>query len=334
MAHKLLCWLFGMHCLHTTPLHHGSYTDYQEVQAFINHAVELGIAPAEQMQHWFEQARYKPAVIQAIHTPAEHLQWQQYRPIFLTNARIQQGVVFWQQHHSELARAEQQYQVPASIIVAILGVETRYGTQMGHYRVLDSLTTLAFDEPERAHFFREELLAYFQLCQQQHVDPTTPVGSYAGAMGYPQFMPSSWLKEAVDFNQDGHIDLINQPADAIGSIAHYLHDAGWHRGPVAELAQIAGDRYDVHLNTLLHSTASLNEWATWGITPGNNVSREPATMANVIRLQGEHGAEYWLAYDNFFVITRYNHSPLYAMAVWQLGNAIADELAKTAPLGP
>ncbi len=332
MAHKLLCWLFGVHCLHAPASHHGAYPDYPEVQAFITHAVELGVASTDQLQHWFQQARYQPDVIQAIAAPAEHLQWQQYRPIFLTQSRIQQGVLFWQQHRDELARAEEQYQVPASVIVAILGVETRYGAQQGRYHVLDSLSTLAFDEPERAHFFREELLAYFQLCQQQHIDPSKPLGSYAGAIGYPQFMPSSWLKEAVDFNQDGHIDLINQPADAIGSIAHYLHDAGWRTGPVAELARISGDRYDLHLNTDLRSTATLKDWADWGIAPGQNPSMNPTTVANVVRLHGDHGSEYWLAYDNFFVITRYNHSPLYAMAVWQLSNAIQDALAKSAPL--
>ncbi len=324
MKSHLFCMLLGFACPHhsLSQSDHGSFTDYQEVQAFITDASKAGLGSPQQLQALFSQAEFQPAVLQAMSAPAEQSDWRSYQKIFLNDERLQRGLAFWNAHQAALQRAEHLSQVPASIIVAILGVETLYGRKTGHYRALDSLSTLAFDYPPRSRFFRLVLLAFLQLCQQQHLEPDKITGSYAGALGYPQFMPSSWLNMAVDFDQDGHIDLLNDADDAIGSIAHYFQQSGWKSGPVAIKATLQGNDYDKELNSTLAATAPLSHWATLGLTPATPGSLPASTLANVLRLHGDHGNEYWFAFGNFYAITQYNHSVLYAMAVWQLSQAL------------
>ena len=216
--------------------------------------------------------------------------------------------------------AEQQYGVPPLVIVAIIGVETRYGANLGKHRVIDALKTLGFGYPKRADFFREELEQYLLMAREEALDPLKPLGSYAGAMGKPQFIASSFRRYAVDFDGDGRRDLWDSDADAIGSVANYLAEHAWRHGdPVAQ--RVTGDE------TTLESLADggskpdhqLADLARLGV---NFTAGEPKRMARLIGLEQEKGNEYWLGFDNFYVITRYNHSNLYAMAVHQLSEAI------------
>ncbi len=207
------------------------------------------------------------------------------------------------------------------MIIAIIGVETRYGRIMGSYRVIDALSTLAFDYPKRSPFFTKELREYLLLTREQNVNPLGFKGSYAGAMGYGQFMPSSFRNYAVDFDDDGIVDIWKNPVDAIGSVANYFKKHGWKRGElVTSLATARNDHNKAILNDSLkplHTLAGLNES---GFTAQQGAAAD--APASIMRLQGDQGAEYWVGYKNFYVITRYNHSRLYAMAVYQLSQSI------------
>lgn len=255
--------------------------------------------------------------------PAEAKPWHQYRPIFVTESRIRQGVEFWDKHAADLTRASDAYGVPPEIIVAILGVETRYGRYAGKHRVIDALATLAFDYPQRSAFFRKELLEYLLLTREEGMDPLALKGSYAGAMGKPQFISSSYRHYAVDFDGDGVRDLLNSTVDAIGSVANYFQRHQWRHGePVVSRAQAQGEQYRqlVELGIKPHIEAS--RVTAYGVRVENDV---PGLLGALIELETEQGSELWFGYQNFYVITRYNHSPLYAMAVYQLGQAIRQQ---------
>jgi membrane-bound lytic murein transglycosylase B len=269
----------------------------------------------------FAQIEFKQAIIDAITRPAESKPWFEYRPIFVTNTRITEGVKFWNQNQEALQRAEKKYGVPPEIIVAIIGVETRYGKHKGGYRVLDSLATLAFGYPKRAKFFRSELEQYLLLAQEEKLDPLSVMGSYAGAMGQAQFISSSYRNFAVDFDGDGKRDLWNNTNDAIGSVANYFKRHKWKPGgKVTTPATVASN----HINSLVekgykpHSTVA--DLFQLGVKPTSEL--DPEALGALIELKKQTGQEYWLGLNNFYVITRYNHSPLYAMAVYQLGQAI------------
>jgi membrane-bound lytic murein transglycosylase B len=223
--------------------------------------------------------------------------------------------------------AEKVYGVAPQIIVAIIGVETRYGGNTGKYAVLDALSTLAFDYPPRAKFFRGELEQYLLLAREEHIDLLNTKGSYAGAMGYGQFIPSSYQRYAVDFDQDGKRDLWDSPMDIIGSVANYLHVNGWTPGAkVADRASVTGNRFKGVIEKGLKPEMTVKQLKSEGITP---VKPLPAdTLAALISLDQKSGPEYWLGLNNFYVITRYNHSPLYAMAVYQLSEEIRQARAQ------
>jgi membrane-bound lytic murein transglycosylase B len=298
-------------------------TQRADVRAFIQEMQQKHGFDARSLTREFKQVRMRQKIIDAITRPAEAKPWHKYRPIFVTPSRIKEGVTFWNDHDRELRQAEKTYGVPPEIIVAIIGVETRYGRHTGGYRVMDSLSTLAFNYPKRAKFFRNELAEYLLLTREEGLDPLAVKGSYAGAMGKAQFISSSYRNFAVDFNHDGRRDLWNDSADAIGSVANYFKRHQWQPGqpvifpvPKAEnrptYALLAEKGYKPH--------TPIRELAQKGILPPKGV--DPATKAALIELDTRQGAEYWLGLDNFYVITRYNHSPLYAMAVYQLGQAI------------
>lgn len=299
--------------------------DRPEVQQFINEMVTKHGFDHTQLVKLFEQTRLKPDIIAAISHPAEGRPWFQYRPIFLKPGRIKAGVRYWDAHADDLARAEKIYGVPAKIIVAIIGVETRFGTYKGKYRVMDSLSTLAFDYPKRSAFFRKELQQFLLLTREEHIDPLSLNGSYAGAMGGPQFISSSYRHYAVDFDGDGKRDLWHSDADIIGSVANYFHLHGWQPGqPVARPAQVTGDKYKAIDNGDLKPAYTLQRIHTeFGVSGADGIPTEQ--KAALISLKGKDETEYWLGMQNFYVITRYNHSALYAMAVYQLANAIAAE---------
>ncbi|MCQ4304096.1 lytic murein transglycosylase B [Stutzerimonas frequens] len=279
---------------------------------------------SEQLHELFAKAERKQAILDAISRPAERVKpWKEYRPIFLTDSRVAQGVDFWRENEAALARAEAEYGVPAEIIVAIIGVETFYGRNTGSHRVIDALSTLGFDYPPRQPFFRQQLKEFLLLTREEQVDPLTLKGSYAGAMGLPQFMPSSFRAYAVDFDSDGHIDIWNNPTDAIGSAASYFKQHGWAAGePVVARAKVSGERVEEGLTVGLESQKNAGEMRALGWQFDKSVANETAVTA--FRLEGADGDEYWLGLPNFYVITRYNRSVMYAMAVHQLSQQLAE----------
>jgi membrane-bound lytic murein transglycosylase B len=300
----------------------GTLVKQPQVQAFIREMSDQHGFDAGQLDTWFASIELRDDIIAKITRPAEKTKpWYAYREIFLDDRRILNGVAFWREHRAWLTQAEQRYGVPAQIIVAILGVETRYGEVTGNDRVLEALATLAFAYPKRSAFFRKELEHYLLLTREEGIDPLSLQGSYAGAMGLAQFMPSSYRAYAVDFDGDGRRDLWHNPADAIGSIAHYLSRHDWQRGePVAAPAQIEGNRYHRILSDDLRPQLNIAQLRQYDVSPLLAVADEQRAM--LLELEGEYGLEYWLGFANFYTITRYNHSPLYAMAVYHLSREI------------
>jgi membrane-bound lytic murein transglycosylase B len=273
----------------------------------------------------FADASRQDSIIEAMNRPAEKTKaWYEYRQIFLNEKRIDGGVAFYREHADTLARAEKDTGVPAEIIVAIIGVETYYGRITGGYRVIDALTTLAFDYPRRSEFFTRELKHYLVLTREQGMDPLQPVGSYAGAMGYGQFMPSSYRSYAVDFDGDDKADIWNNPVDAIGSVANYFKAHGWAPGGKVRLAVTAPSPVPEDMLSRgrdLKPRFTVSEFIAAGF--GVDVEVDPQAQAIGIEFELEDGLEYWLGLHNFYVITRYNHSAMYAMAVYDLSRAIA-----------
>ena len=302
----------------------GDYDGSPQVAEFVSEMTrDYGFA-GEQLMGLFRDVNRKQSILDAISRPAERVkQWKEYRPIFISDARISRGVDFWNKHAEDLARAEKEYGVPAEIIVSIIGVETFYGRNTGSHRVIDALSTLGFDYPPRQPFFRQQLKEFLLLTREEQVDPLTLKGSYAGAMGLPQFMPSSFRAYAVDFDGDGHIDIWNNPTDAIGSAASYFKQHGWAAGePVVARAKVSGERFEEGLTVGLESQKNAGEMRALGWQFDKSVADQTAVTA--FRLEGAEGDEYWLGLPNFYVITRYNRSVMYAMAVHQLSQLLAD----------
>jgi len=294
-----------------------------EVGKFIDKMVQKHRFTHQELEQIFSKARIRPSIVAAMSRPAEAKPWYQYRPIFVTHTRIKGGVAFWDKNAKALERAQRTYGVAPRILVAILGVETRYGRQKGGYPVIDALSTLAFDYPPRSAFFKKELEQYLLMTREEDIDPLKLVGSYAGAMGQPQFISSSFRSYAVDFDGDGHRDLWNNSADAIGSVANYFDKHGWRAGePIASRAHVQGDRYKKLLDAGLKPSYTPAELRRAGVSfkgePG------PKAKGALIQLQTEYGHQYWVGWQNFYVITRYNHSALYAMAVYQLAEHIRE----------
>jgi membrane-bound lytic murein transglycosylase B len=266
------------------------------------------------------------SVLAAISKPAEYKPWHQYRPIFITRDRILNGVKFWAENAAQLEAAVAKFGVPPEIIVAIIGVETSYGRNAGNYRVLDALATLAFHYPKRAPFFRNELEQFLLLTREEEVDPITLKGSYAGAMGIPQFMPSSFRAYAVDFDADGHRDIWAKPVDAIGSVGNYLQRHGWRSAqPIASLVA-PGPALAAQVSETVELKRTVAEFVNEGVRP--IIGAAPELAAVLLAYEGTSATEYWLGFNNFYVITRYNRSPKYALAVVQLADAIAASRAE------
>ncbi len=289
---------------------------------FIDEMVtEHGFGRSE-LEALFSRAELRPSVIERMTRPAEGLPWHRYRKIFLKEKRIAGGAAFWARNAETLARAEAEYGVAAEVIVAIIGVETLYGEYRGKDPVLESVATLAFDYPRRADFFRGELREFLLLAREEGWQPLEIKGSYAGAMGLPQFIASSYRRLAVDFDGDGRRDLLNNTADAIGSVANYLSRHGWARGETVSVrARASGPAAKTAVARGLKPNTSLDELASMGVKPAGPVT---GSKAAVVEMEGEQGVEYWLGLRNFYAITRYNHSPLYALAVHQLSEEVRD----------
>jgi membrane-bound lytic murein transglycosylase B len=273
---------------------------------------------------WLEpllaNARYQQGIIDAITRPYEARPWFEYRPLFVTSANAEKGIVFWEKNKATLERAHEKYGVPPEIIVAIIGVETRYGTNTGRHSVLDALSTLAFGYPSRARFFRRQLEEFLLLQQEESLDGAGMKGSYAGAIGIPQFIPSSYRDFAVDFDDDGVRDL-NNPVDAIGSVGNYFKEHGWEKGePVAVPARATGKDYDIYANFDLKPNVSVKELLDAQVTTEESFSGD--RQAALLLFDAGDEDELWMGFQNFYVITRYNHSALYAMAVFQLSQKV------------
>ncbi len=304
-----------------------NYTmDHPAVAPFIAEMKAEHGFTAEHIESLLKQAQRKDSILEAISRPAERVRpWHEYRKIFITDQRIQKGVAFWDQHAEVLARAEKEFGVEPEIIIAIIGVETFYGGNKGSHRVIDALTTLGFDYPPRADFFRRQLKSFLVLTREQQMDPLTLTGSYAGAMGYPQFIPSSYQAFAVDFDGDGKVDIWENPTDAIGSAANYFKEHKWQHGErVAVPARVTGDRFKEGLTMpgSLEGRRTVGELKKLGWTPEVELDDELEVMT--YEFDAGDTMEYWIGLDNLYAITRYNRSVMYAMVVHQLADLLRE----------
>ena len=315
------------------------YANWKEVRAFLDEmSAKHGFDRAE-LDSLIGKVRYVESTVQLMKPapPGKPKNWQAYSARFIEPVRINAGVKFWEENAAALARAEREYGVPADIIVGIIGVETVYGRNTGRFRVLDALTTLAFSYPEsptrdaRMEFFKGELENALLYARKDGIDPLTLLGSYAGAIGLPQFMPSSIMKYAVDFDGDSHIDLRNSTADAIGSVAHFLVEHGWRRDDPAistyRVTVSGSHAWEKFIGQGLQAKYRLEELQEAGVS---TLATTPQNMLyGLIDLQnGSEATEYHLASNNFFAITQYNRSYFYAMSVIDLGKAISQVRAR------
>jgi membrane-bound lytic murein transglycosylase B len=302
-------------------------TEHPGTDEFVERAAsEYGLSETE-VRALLGEAEYKQSIVDAISRPAEGKPWHQYRKIFLTDKRISQGIEFWTKNRELIASASKKYGVDEATIVAIIGVETSYGRNTGGYRTIDALVTLGFYYPQnlssdRSAFFSSELMHYIQLAAEEDLPANEITGSYAGAMGMGQFMPSSYREYAVDFDGDGKRDLWRSTPDVVGSVANYLHRHGWQPGkPVTRRARASSNAVFDEISTRdFKPTISVGEWQEKGFSSSSELS--PDLPAAVLKLVGEDRNTYWLVFKNFYVITRYNRSPRYAMAVYELSQEI------------
>ena len=318
----------------SAPQGSAAYASRPEALLFADDLAQRRDLDREWVRQAIGQARFLPQVPRLVLPPPKGTakNWQAYRARFIEPVRIRAGVRFWQEHADTLAQAEREYGVPAEIIVGILGVETLYGQHMGNFRVMDALATLAFDFPsahpraaERTAFFRRELEQFLSLMHRTNTDPFTPRGSFAGAMGWPQFMPSSWVRHAVDFDGDGRVDLFGSPQDAIGSVANYFIGHGWQPGmPTHFEVRLEGSpaQQDELLAPDILPTFSAASMQARGAVLGETGARHPGPLALVELQNGNESPSYVAGTENFYAVTRYNWSSYYAMAVIELGNAV------------
>jgi len=303
-----------------------SYEKRPEVRSFIREIAARHGFVEKELRALFARVERAEPVLEAISKPPEPPVWTDYRALFLTDKRIQGGLEFWQAHQAVLERAEREYGVPAQVMVAIIGVETFYGRNTGRWRVIDALTTLAFDYPPRARFFRSELEHYLVLARENGQDVLSVRGSYAGAIGIPQFMPSSTRAYAVDFDGDGVIDLRASTADAIGSVASFLAKHGWQAGAPVQLKPVlSGEAWRAYAGGSVDPKHALSALREAGVQLPETPTLPADTRAALIDL----GSELRIGLRNFYVITRYNRSALYAAAVADLAEAL-----RAAPQSP
>jgi membrane-bound lytic murein transglycosylase B len=346
------------------------YAKRADVRRFIDELARNDGFPKARLAHWLREARYQRAIVDAMERPlVEPPKWYEYSPRFLTPGRADAGVAFWRAHEPALSRAEAQFGVPPEIIVAIIGIESNYGHNTGRYRVIDALATLAFDYPRRGSYFRAELREYFLFARDERISPLTPRGSFAGAMGIPQFMPGNVRRYAVDFDGDGRIDLWNSGDDVIGSVANYLARHDWLRGqPVWSRAIVAESARDAALARLDGGISERRPLAAWNADgigaqtmpepmsaqpvglllleerpdpqldgrpvgqPDAQPDTQPNTQEGAAAAPLQPAVSLWIVFPNFYVITRYNKSRLYAAAVASLAEAL--RAAHDAPVPP
>jgi len=302
-------------------------SDREDVQSFMEKLVTEHGFEREYVESILTQGETQQSILDAISRPAERTKpWYEYRTIFVTPKRIKAGVKFWEEHRQRLERISKETGVPPQIMAAIVGVETYYGTRTGSYRVIDSLTTLGFDYPPRSKFFRSELEQLFLLARDEQLNLDEMKGSYAGALGPPQFIPSSYRNYAVDGDGDGRRDLFNNWDDVLASVANYFVEHHWHpdeptvsRGVLHAEANIPIKKNGLKL------TSTVAELKKRGILFDTELDK--SAEAELISLEGEKEPEYWVGFHNFYVITRYNRSVMYALSVYQLSEELAAGIA-------
>ncbi|HET9403723.1 MAG TPA: lytic murein transglycosylase B [Burkholderiales bacterium] len=292
-----------------------------EIEAFVDEMAQKHQFDAETLRRLFSKVPPRPAILRAISAPGTARPWHEFRRLNVDAAHINGGTAFWRQHAAVLARASREYGVPEEIIVATIGIETLYGRNTGNHRVLDALTTLAFQYPPRAELFRAQLEEYLLLARESGFDMMRIRGSYAGAIGIPQFLPGSYRRYAVDFDGDGKRDLMGTVADAIGSVANYYKAHGWRAGEqVVVPAHSGGSDAEALVGMGIKPQLKFAELKRSGVVPAGPVADEEAAALFVV--ETETGPRYWLGLNNFYVITRYNRSVDYALAVYELAREL------------
>jgi len=298
-----------------------------DVQSFIDELNTTYGFDRDYVEQQLANSEKKQSIIDAISRPAEDvLTWGKYRNIFMQPERISAGVAFYVEHKDTLNRIAAETGVPPKMILGIIGVESYYGSITGEYRVIDALTTLGFDYPPRAVFFRSELSHAFRLAREENIELSDFMGSYAGAMGPPQFIPSSYRAYAADGDGDGQRDLLGNWDDIIASVANYFTEHKWQTGePVAAAATLRDSANNLPLNKKLKLDSTVHELSEAGVVFATDIDKHSA--AGLWELEGNAGKEYWVGFDNLYVITRYNRSVMYALAAWQLGEAVSQKTA-------
>lgn len=318
----LVCLLLSQICSADKAL-----LERKEAQLFMDKMVKQYHFDRKQLRSILAASQFQPKIIESMDKPYEKKTWDIYKALFLTEQRVEGGIEFWRKNQHVLREIEKKYGVPPEIIVAIIGVETLYGQKQGTYRVLDALTTLAFYYPKRSEFFTKELGEFLLLCREQHVAADKYVGSYAGAMGKPQFMPSSYRFYAVDFNGKGTRDLMNNDQDVVASIANYFHKHGWkNKEAIVEPVAVNGSHYKTLMTNSRKPDYTLQHLLEAGVKPVEPVTN-PSCKVGLIELTTPMGQEYWMAHPNFYVITRYNTSPQYALVVYLLSQQLQQQWA-------
>jgi membrane-bound lytic murein transglycosylase B len=310
-----------------------SYPNRKDVKEFVAEMAKRHGFSKRELNRVLGQAQYQPAIVRAMEQPPESAlaSWQAYRSIFIKPERIEAGAQFWNRNAGALKRAEAEYGVPEDVIIGIIGVETTFGKNIGTFRVIDALATLAFDYPKRGAYFRGELEHYLVFSRERKIDPLKMKGSYAGAIGIPQFMPGSFRRFAVDFDGDGQINLATSPADAIGSIGNFLKSHGWVRGqPVAISAQVSGDGWRKLAESGIVPETRFSDLPGYGVKVAADLPED--TLCALVELESPgQASDVRVTLKNFFVLTRYNRSNLYAAAVLDLAAEIAKARSAAAP---
>ena len=297
-----------------------------DVESFIDEMVQQHHFRRAWLRRLFARVQPRPAVIRAMTAPVTARPWYEFRDLYVNSDRIESGVKFWRRNADSLERAKREYGVPEDVIVATIGIESNYGRNTGTFKVLEALAMLAFGYPPRADFFHGELEAFLLLAREAGLDPLAVKGSYAGAIGIPQFLPSNYRDYAVDFDGDGKRDLVGTPADAIGSIANYYRKFGWREGEAAVVpADASGSVVDPAEWRGIKPETEIGELRRQGVVPLAPVS--DAIEAALFAVESESGPRYWLGLNNFYVITRYNRSVNYALAVLELARELSAAMA-------
>jgi len=298
------------------------YAGRADVRAFVQEMVQRHGFVERELAQVFSRTRRLDVALKAVATPASARAWVEYRALFVNDRLIAGGVEFWRAHQPALERASREYGIPEPFIVAILGIETNYGRQMGRWRVIDALTTLAFDYPPRAPYFRGELENYLLIARETGTDVFSVRGSWAGAIGIPQFMPGSYLRYAVDFDGDGHANLTANAADAIGSVGNFLKQHGWKAGEAVLVeADVRGDAYRAFVDGGVQPRHSFADLARAGVIAKSDAAADARVVLIELESPGRP-SDFRIGFDNFYVLTRYNRSSFYATAVNDLASAI------------